>query len=176
MEQGIGCSNHPDKNAIRLCDNCDMPFCAECLRKNLLGFYYCHRCYPRFFRGIIIGFSVFLFNFFIISMQFSEMDFSSGLERTILSAIITYFLVGLCCGKFWPENPQRWGFWLTIPYGFMLILLIIYYVYVLVIMKIDSSRKAEAIFFSMTFIFVYFILFLISSFGAYVGSRLGKNV
>jgi hypothetical protein len=45
MEQGIGCSNHPDRNAIRLCDNCDMPFCAECLRKNLLGFYYCQRCY-----------------------------------------------------------------------------------------------------------------------------------
>lgn len=51
MEQGIGCSNHPDKNAIRLCDDCGMPFCAECLRKNLLGFYYCQRCYPRLFKN-----------------------------------------------------------------------------------------------------------------------------
>ena len=51
MEQGIVCSNHPDKNAIRLCDSCDMPFCAECLRKNLLGFYYCQRCYPRLFEN-----------------------------------------------------------------------------------------------------------------------------
>lgn len=51
MEQGIGCSSHPDKNAIRLCDGCEMPFCAECLRKNLLGFYYCQRCYPKLFEN-----------------------------------------------------------------------------------------------------------------------------
>lgn len=52
IENGITikCTNDANKNSVRLCDNCDLPFCAECLRKNLLGFYYCHNCYPALFK------------------------------------------------------------------------------------------------------------------------------
>lgn len=39
-----------NKNAARLCDDCNLPFCTECLRKNLLGFYYCQNCYPALFK------------------------------------------------------------------------------------------------------------------------------
>ncbi len=169
MEQGIRCSNHPDRNAIRLCDGCSMPFCTDCLRKNLLGFYYCQRCYPRLIRGIIIGFCLLLFNF-IIAMQFSNLPLDSGLKWNILNIIITYFLAALSCGKFWPENPKRWGFWLTVPYGFAVTSLII------IQLIMGGHDIALGLFLSMILMFVYFILVLISSTGAYVGSRMGKNV
>ncbi len=69
--------------------------------------------------------------------------------------IITYFLAGMCCGEFWPENPWRWGFWLTIPYGFALILLIMFNV-------LDGiTDSAFAIVYGMIFIFIYFVSFLI---------------
>jgi len=35
---------------VRLCDDCDLPFCTECLRKDLMGFYYCKWCYPALFK------------------------------------------------------------------------------------------------------------------------------
>jgi len=35
---------------VRLCDDCDLPFCTECLRKDLMGLYYCQWCYPALFR------------------------------------------------------------------------------------------------------------------------------
>ena len=50
MEQVIKCTNDINKNAVRLCDDCDLPFCTECLRKDLMGFYYCHWCYPALFK------------------------------------------------------------------------------------------------------------------------------
>ncbi|MCZ7356621.1 MAG: hypothetical protein O8C66_04790 [Candidatus Methanoperedens sp.] len=51
MEQAVECNNHPNKNAVRLCDDCGAPFCAECLRKNMLSFYYCQDCYPALFKN-----------------------------------------------------------------------------------------------------------------------------
>lgn len=50
MEQVIKCTNDTTKNAVRLCDDCDLPFCTECLRKDLMGLYYCQWCYPALFR------------------------------------------------------------------------------------------------------------------------------
>jgi hypothetical protein len=50
LEQVIKCTNDTTKNAVRLCDDCDLPFCTECLRKNLMGFYYCQWCYPALFK------------------------------------------------------------------------------------------------------------------------------
>lgn len=52
MEIGVECNNHPDKSGVRLCDNCEMPFCSECLRRNFLGFYYCQNCYPALFSNV----------------------------------------------------------------------------------------------------------------------------
>lgn len=46
----IKCTNDANKNSVRLCENCDLPFCAECLRKNFIGFYYCKNCYPALFK------------------------------------------------------------------------------------------------------------------------------
>jgi len=50
LEQVIKCTNDTTKNAVRLCDDCDLPFCTECLRKDLMGLYYCQWCYPALFR------------------------------------------------------------------------------------------------------------------------------
>lgn len=50
MEQVIKCTNDTNKNAVRLCDDCDLPFCADCLRKDLSGLYYCQWCYPTLFK------------------------------------------------------------------------------------------------------------------------------
>lgn len=49
MEFVVECSSHPHKSGVRLCDNCEKPFCLECLRRNFLGFYYCQDCYPALF-------------------------------------------------------------------------------------------------------------------------------
>ena len=50
MEQVIKCTNDTNKNAVRFCDDCDLPFCTECLRKDLSGLYYCQWCYPALFK------------------------------------------------------------------------------------------------------------------------------
>jgi len=51
FDRPVECINHQDKSAVRLCDSCDRPFCADCLRKNILGFYYCEHCYPALFKN-----------------------------------------------------------------------------------------------------------------------------
>lgn len=50
MEQVIKCTNDANINAVRVCDDCNLPFCAECLRKDLSGLYYCQWCYPALFK------------------------------------------------------------------------------------------------------------------------------
>ncbi len=52
MEQVVRCNDHPDKNAVRLCDGCSMPFCSDCLREDDIYScsYYCKNCHPEHFK------------------------------------------------------------------------------------------------------------------------------
>lgn len=52
MEQDVQCNYHPDKNAVRLCDGCGMPFCSDCLREDDLysDSYFCQNCHPALFK------------------------------------------------------------------------------------------------------------------------------
>jgi hypothetical protein len=113
--------------------------------------------------GFTIGLGIFLFIYSILT-QFS-------LEWIILVATITYFSAGLCCGKFWPENPWRWGFRLTIPYIFLIALILF-----IIIPRGSSESALWGFVFLVIFIFLYFVSFLISSIGAYVGARIGARL
>lgn len=52
MEHAVYCNNHPDRNAVRLCDGCGVPFCQDCLREDdfYLCSYYCQNCHPALFK------------------------------------------------------------------------------------------------------------------------------
>jgi hypothetical protein len=52
MDQPIERSDYLNESIIRLCDSCGKPLCTECLRENILGFYYCQHYYPVLFKNI----------------------------------------------------------------------------------------------------------------------------
>lgn len=50
--KNVECESHPNKVAVRLCDGCGVPFCADCLRQKSSDFY-CKYCRPELFKNSI---------------------------------------------------------------------------------------------------------------------------
>jgi len=205
MEQAIKCSDHTDKIAIRLCDDCGKPFCAECLRKNSLGFYYCQNCYPALFKSnsvpeyaipvdekglkkiqdqvesqinedlteepltlaksgkyikIVIAIGIGLLLLTALAAKLVSIKYSF-FYMIVLFILLTFFYTGKYCGKRWKKPSVEWGFWLTLPIiGFIIMEYI----------RIPSGSITGGIMLA-AYVISYFVLLLVSSYGAYVGAK-----
>lgn len=112
-------------------------------------------------RGLTIGIILLFFNFLLIP-SFNALGYLS-----VWIFVLAYFLAGAYCGYCWPDTWRRWGKWLVYPTALVAIPITIMFL----IGAAMTPKTPEGYTIILLSILIVFVLFLLSSIGAYVGTR-----
>jgi len=118
-------------------------------------------------RALQIGIGVLLLNIFLIFSLVSFSGFTGIINKSALIFILSYFLVGLYCGKRWHESSWRLAWWLTIPLAVAIIL----FFPILIASTSTEEGSIIAIGLFVMAIGICFLAFFSSSIGASFGAN-----